>query len=452
MKQLQQVLWSKGTFLTPQHLQTHDRYLESLLQVQLDSCVFHLWGFTKLLIDEEKLLEGTFCLLKAKGIFPDGLLFDIPEAETGPSSRMIGELFGQERSQLAVYLAVPEHLDSGINVGMREDTRTRFVAEVRMVRDENSGISDKPVQMARKNFRLLVEGESHEGSVVMQIARVDRTAAGTYKLSPEFVPAMIDVHGNDVLASMTRGLVEILGGRSSLLAAARRQKNQSLAEFTASDVANFWLLYTVNHHLPLFRHLFHRRNVHPEQLFRAMLSLAGALTTFSNSLAPRDLPEYNHERLGNCFMELMQQIKLLLETVIPANFVALALKLVRPSIYATAIEEDKYLKDSRLYLAVSADVSEAELISRAPRVMKVGAAAHVEQLIRQALPGLKMSHVPSPPSEIPMKLKYKYFSLDLTGTVWEGVRRARNLGVYSPSEFPNPQFELLILLPAKRDN
>jgi len=31
MRQLQPIIWSKGTFLTPQHLQTRDRFLESVL-------------------------------------------------------------------------------------------------------------------------------------------------------------------------------------------------------------------------------------------------------------------------------------------------------------------------------------------------------------------------------------------------------------------------------------
>jgi len=31
--------------------------------------------------------------------------------------------------------------------------------------------------------------------------------------------------------------------------------------------------------------------------------------------------------------------------------------------------------------------------------------------------------------------------------VWEAVTRARNFAVYSPEEFMNPVFELIILLP-----
>jgi type VI secretion system protein ImpJ len=41
-------------------------------------------------------------------------------------------------------------------------------------------------------------------------------------------------------------LLENLTAKSASLAGMRRQKSQGLAEFSASDVANFWLLYTVN--------------------------------------------------------------------------------------------------------------------------------------------------------------------------------------------------------------
>src|SRR5205807_8450226 len=144
--------------------------------------------------------------------------------------------------------------------------------------------------------------------------------------------------------------------------------------------------------------------------FMAMLSLAGALTTFSNSIAPRDLPEYDHGQLGTCCLELEQKIKFLLQTVIPTNFVALPLQRVRPYMYAVAVDDDRYLKDSRLFLAVSADVTDAELIRRAPGVMRAGAADQVEKMIQRALPGLKLTHISKPPPEIPVKLKYKYFS------------------------------------------
>jgi len=440
-------VWSKGTFLTPQHLQLQDRFIDDNLQFQLEAVSYRFWGFASLRIDEAKLGEGHFVLSEASGVAPDGLLFDFPVSDPAPASRSIGQFFSEQNKTVCVYLAIPERRDEGVNISSQPGTKTRFHSEVQMIRDENSGLLEKPVQVARKNLRLLLEGENLEGNTVMQVAVAEKKADGLYRLSPTCVPPMIDIHGSSVLLGILRGLVETLGGRSSLLSGMRRQRNQSLADFTASDVANFWLLYTVNANLPIFRHLFHSRKVHPEHLYTAMLSLAGALTTFSTTIHPRDLPEYQHDDLGACFLDLEQKLRILLETVVPTNFVALPLKMVRPSIYATAIDDDKYLLNTRLYLAVSSEMKDADLIAKVPQLMKVASAAQLEEIVRRAMPGLKLMPVASPPPEIPVKLKYKYFSLDASGDVYDGIQRARNLGVYAPAEFPGVQLELIVLLP-----
>ncbi|MEI9970637.1 MAG: type VI secretion system baseplate subunit TssK [Ignavibacteriota bacterium] len=75
-----------------------------------------------------------------------------------------------------------------------------------------------------------------------------------------------------------------------------------------------------------------------------MLQLAGALTTFSQKIHPRDLPVYDHENLGLCFTDLDEKLRYLLETVVPSNFVSLPLKQVSPNIYATSIDKDEYLR------------------------------------------------------------------------------------------------------------
>jgi hypothetical protein len=40
MKQLKPVLWTKGTFLTPQHLQVQDRFIEDALNFRLQALKF----------------------------------------------------------------------------------------------------------------------------------------------------------------------------------------------------------------------------------------------------------------------------------------------------------------------------------------------------------------------------------------------------------------------------
>jgi type VI secretion system protein ImpJ len=446
MRQLQPVVWSKGVFLSPQHLQAQDRFFEDTLRFLTGALSFRNWGFTSLQIDAAGLSQGRLSLLEAAGIFPDGLMFDLPASDAPPASRTLDECFVDGRNTCAFFLAVPQDRPGGVNVALQQSgASTRFYAELQMLRDENSSGMEKPVSLARKNLQILAEGENLEGAVLLPVAQVERTESGAYRHDTKFAPPLLNIKGNELLTSILRGQIETLVSRSSQLAGSRRQRNQSLADFSASDIANFWLLYTINFHLPVSRHMLEASHVHPEALFLHMLSLAGALTTFSQKIEPRDLPTYEHESLGACFIALDATIAELLETVVPSNFVALPLKPLRDSIYATAIDKDRYFQNSRPYLAVSSDLREADLITRLPALAKACSATHIEQLVRQALSGLKLTHVPVPPRAIPVKLRYQYFSLDPSGPVWEAVVRARNFAVYLPAEITNPDMELIFL-------
>ena len=447
MRQLQPVIWSKGTFLSPQHLQAQERFVEDSARFYLDSLNARSWGFGEIQIDTKALSEGRLAITRASGIFPDALSLDIPASEYPPPARVLDECFLHGRPSCTFYLAVPEYLHGGMNVAVdRGQVSTRFTAQLLMVRDENTGSGEKPVQVARKNLQILAEGENREGAVLLAFIRILRSETGTYQVDPAYIPPLIDIHAHPTLKRILSNMVELLVARSSQLSGSRRQKNQSLADFTASDIANFWLLYTVNSHLPVLRHFLESSNIQPELLFSELSDLGGALTAFSTKIAPRDLPSYNHEQLGECFGELDRLIRVMLETVVPSNFVALPLKMVRDTIYATSIEKDAYFEGSRFYLAISADIRDSELIDRTPQLLKACSTTQLETLIRNALPGLRLQHVATPPRSIPVKLRHQYFAIETGGPVWESVRRARNFAVYAPAELLNPQMELIILL------
>lgn len=445
---LEPVIWAKGTVLSPQHLQIQDRYLTDSLHFHLQALSFRPWGFRRLKIDHQTLAGGTFNLTEASGIMPDGLLFDFPGSDAAVSPRSMKDRFEQDRETLDVYLSIPHYREQGMNVakGQRE-AETRYRAEMELFRDENTGQVERPVILARKNFRLLFEGESQEGSSAIRVATVRKTTAGIFELDPHFAPPLLDLSTNDYLLGIARRLVEILSAKISNLSGTRRQKNQSLAEFTASDIANFWLLYTLNTSFPAISHIFETRGGHPEALFSSMLSLAGALTTFSQKIHPRDLPAYDHENLGICFTDLDEKLRFLLDTVVPNNFVALPMKLVRPNIYAASIDNDDYLKNTKMYLAITADTGQADLISRTPVLVKLCANDHIDILVQRALAGVPLTHSVSPPSAIPLKLNYQYFSLNQNGGAWESIVRGRNVAAYVPGDFANPKLELIILLP-----
>ena len=447
MRQLQPVIWSKGTFLSPQHLQAQERFVEDSARFYLDSLNSRSWGFRQIQIDAKALSEGRLALTSASGIFPDAMPIDIPASEYPPPARVLDECFQDGRQSCTFYLAVPEYRMGGMNVSLDQGrVSTRFQSQLQMVRDENTGTGERPVQVARKNLQILADGENREGSVVLGCIRILRSETGMYQIDPAYIPPLIDIHGHPALKRILSNMIELLVARSSQLSGGRRQKNQSLADFSASDIANFWLLYTVNSHLPVLRHFLESMSIQPEQLFQEMSDLAGALTAFSTKIAPKDLPAYNHEQLGICFGELDRMIRAMLETVVPSNFIALPLRMVRDTIYATTIDKDAYFEGSRFYLAVSADIRDADLIERTPKLLKAGSGTKLEGLISNALAGLRLQHVPVPPRSIPVKLRHQYFAIEQAGEVWDSVLRARNFAVYAPAEILNPQMELIILL------
>ena len=448
MRQMQPVLWTKGVLLSPQHFQTQDRFLEDLLEFQLSALAFCPWGFQRLEIDREALTTGSFALSAAAGILPDGLLFDMPLSEGAPPPKQLEGAFAPDQEWLDVYLGVPEYRYNGHNVsGLNKERDARYRAEELLRRDETTGQAERPIQVARRNFRIIFGGESLEGNSTLRVARVRRAPSGDYQLDPHFVPPLVDLGASDHLMAIARRLVEILSAKSTTLAGGRRQKNLSLAEFGVADVASFWLLYTINSFFPELRHIYETRRGHPAELYNAMLGLAGSLTTFSGTIHPRELPTYEHDNLSECFTRLDAQLRELLETVVPATTVSLPMKLVQPSIYATALDQEKYLAAPQIYLAVTVEGRGHDVPGRGPHLMKVSAAGQLDTLIRQALPGVTLTYVPNPPSAVAVKVNHHYFLLQKAGPEWDNIARARNVAAFVPAEFPAPQLELVVVLP-----
>jgi type VI secretion system protein ImpJ len=452
MTRLRPVIWAKGTFLTSQHLQAQDRFIESTLRFNLNALRFRPWGFRELAIDRQLLATGVFSITSASGIFPDGLLFHVPGSDPAPAVKGLAGCFDRGQTSVDVYLAIPNYLDRGLNVSSQKNAGTRFIAEIAKVRDEVADSSDKPIQIARKNFSLLTAEENHEGKSLLCVARVERIR-GMFHLDPNFIPPLLDVSASDRLISITHGLVEMLGAKSTSLAAMRRQRNPRMAHFTLAEGPQFWLLYTVNTYFPMLKHIFESKTGHPEALFSVMNLLAGALTTFSRTVHPRELPLYDHNDLTGSFAKMDDLIRELLKNAVSENFLSLPLKpFSRQFIYSTSLSEDRFFKNASVYLAVAAEMNKAELIGKVPDLIRVWSANEIDERVNQALQGIPLSHVENAPASIPVKANFEYFSLDLnSGKGWEGVKRARNLAAHVPRDFPNPRLELIIVLPDSSD-
>jgi type VI secretion system protein ImpJ len=448
MKHLSRVVWSEGMYLAPHHFQVQSRYFEDSIQFAASALCYAPYGFVGFGLDAEALRNGTLALLHARGILPDGLPFHMPDCDSLPEARNIADLFPPTREKVAVLLAIPERKPNGANCAQSGDDGSwmRFRMESHPIPDETTGRDEKPVPMGRKNFSLLLDTEVQEGVLGLPVAVIMRDGSGHFIFDQEFIPPLTTIAASDRLMHILKRLVEILDDKSASLSKGSAAAARTWAEYSTRDVAQFWLLHTVNSALAPLREIYTGRQEHPERLFVQMLKLAGALCTFAIDSHPRDLPLYNHSDLAGCFGALDHHIRTHLETVVPTNVITIPLQKSSDYFYEGDIKDQRCLDRARWIFAIRSATGEVEVIGKTPQLVKICSKLFVPKLVERALPGMGLTHLSTPPSSISAKVDAQYFSISRSGPCWDHIVQTRQVGIYVPGELPDPELELLIIL------
>jgi len=450
MSQYRKIVWNEGMLLTPHHFQQWDNYHEDLLNSRVRSIQPFEYGVLDLQINLEAIANGNFQITNFRGVLPDGLMINVPDAEAVPSLRQVGDHFHPEKETLGVHLAIPAKKIGEANFqpnGAAANSNIRFLQEAATAKDETTGTNEQPLALAKSNLRIIFDDELRDGFTSIKIAELKRTATGGLQISGEYIPPILNISASQWLANMLRQTVEILITKSGSLGEQRRQRNASLADFTTSEIAVFWLLHTVNSSVPSIAHFFHSPLVHPENLYLEMAKLVGKLMTFSVQHHPKDIVKYDHDDLYFTFYNLSTVLKELLETVIPSRCVPIPLEKTRETLYVGRVEDERLLKEAEFYLAVRAQMPEAKIIEGVPRVVKVASRDVIDTIIGSALPGVILSHTNPPPAPIPARVGFKYFKLDTIGPYWDGIRGSKVLGVYVPDEINDEKLEMYAVKP-----
>lgn len=455
MKALSRVVWSEGMHLSQHHFQLQSRYFEDATSFAVSNLNNAPYGLLACELDDELLLNGTVAVRHARGVMPDGLPFQFPD-DPLPAPLEIGERFSPTRSQQVVHLWVrafrPE--DANCPDEPSDGDGARYLPWPRTAVDETTGREEKEVVVARKNFHLSLDDETPEDVVALPIARVVRDASGRFVYDADYVPPCLRISASGALMGRLGRLVDILDQKAGSLAVERRLAHSSAAEYAGREVAGFWLSHTVHAGLAVLRHHLHIRSTHPEGLFLELSRLAGALCTFSFEAHPSDLPVYDHDDLESCFSALDQHVRRHLEVVMPTNRVAVPLEPSGDYLHTGHVPDPRCFRpDSSWFLGVRADMGTGELVDHVTRLVKVCSARHVMRLVREAYPGMELSHVPTPPSELSPRLGSQYFAVRKTEPCWTtivesdaGPEETGRVGVYVPEAIPGAEVELVVVL------
>ncbi|MBN2243167.1 MAG: type VI secretion system baseplate subunit TssK [Acidobacteria bacterium] len=445
------ILWSEGMFLSPHHFQQWEEYQEQALDFRLKSLAPYNWGFTDLEINREGLANGHFSVLKCSGLFPDGTAFNIPQADPPVPSRIFREFLDPSVQTLDVFLAIPTKRPASGNLSSDSGDaaeHTRYSRDSIHVLDQNTGENEIEIHVAKKNLHLIFSGESLGDYEHIQIARLKQESDGAVVLDETFIPPSIYIACSPVLRNMVLRLSEVLHAKSASLCEERSQRTAGRVEFSSSDLGNFWLLHTVNSFIPILDHYNRAPQIHPEVLFTSLAQLAGALTTFSPTIRPGDLPGYDHVNPSKTFAGLEENIQQLLKAVVPTGALQIPLEKESESKFSAGIASDQLLSDSQIFLAARADLPDSQLIEELPRQAKISSTDQINSLLGLALPGVLLRHRTTPPAPLRVKLGYQYFRFEVREDAesrrhWDAICRSRTLAIRVPGQrFPGLKLEL----------
>jgi type VI secretion system protein ImpJ len=183
--------------------------------------------------------------------------------------------------------------------------------------------------------------------------------------------------------------------------------------------------------------------VHPEELFRLYVAMAGELATFTTSAKrPPALAEYRHERLRESFEPVEFALRKAFADVRERRAMSIPIE-TRKFGYSVANVVDKSLYGTAVFVfAVRADLPAEELRKRIPAQLKVGPVEKIRELVTRQISGVPVQPMPAAPRQISYHAGSVYFDLDQSNDLWGQMKNSGGIGLFLPDEFPGLALEL----------
>jgi type VI secretion system protein ImpJ len=433
------VVWGEGLFLQPQHLQQQERYLEWLIRSSTAALTPFSYGFTRLEIDNDLLTLGKFSLRSASGLMPDGTPFSIPGDVDQPATIDLPETL----RNATLHLVLPTRQPGAIETAPpdRTESAARYITGEHEAIDTNAGYqSTATVPIGRLRLRFALENDARAGQVALGMVRVIEVRADrSVVLDDSYIPPVLVCDASGVLAGFVDQLQGLLHQRAEALAG-------RVSETTtrgAAEIADFMLLHVCNRYEPLMTHLAACvGQLHPESLYRMLVSLAGELATFTESRKrPPVFPPYRHDDLHATYRPVMAALRQSLSAVLEQTAVPIPLQERKFGIRVGPIVDRSLVTDATWVLAVKAQIPVETLRRSLPNQIKIGPVEQIRELINVALPGIAIRALPVAPRQLPYYAGTSYFELDRSSPYWAALARAGGVAIHIAGDIPGLEIE-----------
>jgi type VI secretion system protein ImpJ len=432
------VAWTEGLFLRPQHFQQQERFLERFIEGRTSALRPYSWGVTSLDLDRDLAAQGKFAVRRCSGVMPDGTPFDWPSDAPSPAPLDLPE----NLTNAVVFLTLPAKQQgvAEFSLGEKNAAAARFKVGETEVRDSCGDDDAKElIEIGRLSLGFGTTRDQVEGRIRIPIARVIEMRDRQVVFDDVFVPTCLDIAASSVLS----GWLDDIAGRAESRVDELAERSAESADGGAETFASFLLLQALNRWLPVLEHLRVCRTVHPERLYEVFLSMSGELSTFTRAeRKPPKFPRYDHEDLKTCFEPVFRYLQSALSAMFDRSAVQLELQELGYGAYQSPIRDRNLYSQAAFFLAVSARIPLDEIRGRFAALAKVGAAQRMPEIVRNALPGVPLKPVTTPPSQLRVLPDFVYFELDRSSPDWKEFATAPSLGLQVAGEWPALRLEL----------
>ncbi|PCK09649.1 MAG: type VI secretion system baseplate subunit TssK [Alteromonadaceae bacterium] len=432
------VVWSEGMFLSPQHFQQQERYFERHVNGKCDALGAYAWGVSHFEIDQQLLKLGKLSVTSARGVFPDGTPFSIPDLDAPPP---VIELPPNIHQQV-VSLVIPVRRPGGTDVLDEDNTQglARYYKSQLAVRDvsEEEG-ENLDVSIGKLRTRLLLASEDQSGYTGIGVLSIAETREDkNIVLDENFVPSCVDVKASKRLSGFLTELVGLVRYRAESIAGRLADTRRG----GTAEISDYMMLQLLNRTEPHAAHLASIEGLHPIQMYGEVLQLVGEFSTFvAKTKRPPEFAPYLHGNLSDTFAGLMATLREYLSMVYEQSATALPMVEKKYGIRVSEISDRSLISSAVFVLAVRADLAEAVLRSRFPAQVKIGPVERIRELVNAAMSGIQLKVLPVAPRQIPYRSGYHYFELEKNGPFWDDLKNSGGFALHIAGDFPGLEME-----------
>ncbi len=417
-------VWLEGMFLSPQHFQQQERYLEHYSQQICEMFAPGSAGFASLVIDPEHLKVGKVFLREAKGIFPGGTPFD----SHGVLCRNMTHITPGDR----LYLALPL-IRSGTVDTVAEDSTinlktVRYVSSEQTVYDCTNA-DNEPVEMVLSTLNpcILTEGEALDEYTTLTIARIQECHQdGELVLDHSFIPRCLDYRASKYLEDQVLNLKVMMQQRAAVIAAQIGVEGEQKS-FQTMQIAYMWL-QALNRYTALLKHITRQKGISASQLYRELSVMAAELATFTTTLAP-EFPVFDEGAVYESFAPVITSLLLNLRQASKEKVVAIEWDdrlYKKRRLLRVQIVDRTLFNDGRFIITVSSSLGQEKTKVAFLGAAKLCGQNRIVERVRNATSAVPMTSLAAPPYELKVKSNTAYFEIDTSDKLWQELIKTQD--------------------------